>query len=125
MGMIGDALGAGDGGGDDEEAVDEAVAEMYAMCANPGQEAIIGRGEQDFRDWAGAFLEFPGVDPINMEDSVGPEQYAATSEIWAQGKSMVFDQSGFHDTEDETGEGTGDEHSSTFDRMVDLVQDLF
>lgn len=102
----------------DEEAVDEAVEAMFGMCGNAGQEALIGDLAGDFYDWA---LEILEVELTSRGSTWGDfrqmllewyggreDKVKGTEQIWSEGWQMVAEQSGYHDTKDEYGEGTGD-----------------
>lgn len=118
------------GNGDDEAAIDDAVDTMYAMVGNEGQETIVATGEEPFREWAQSFLENPEEDEdpyVYLEGALSEEQLAGTEEIWAEGTRMVQEQSLFHDSEDEEGEGTGVEVGSGggFETFVALIKKVF
>lgn len=107
------ALGAG--AGNDQEAIDEAVSTMVNMTGNSGQESIVSIGEPPFREWANWFLEDPDSNPDpyeNLSAYLSEDALAGTQEIWAEGTRIVQEQSMWHDSEDETGEGTGVEVES-------------
>jgi hypothetical protein len=102
----------------DEEVTDQAVEQMFSMCGNAGQEALIGDLAGDFYDWA---LEVLEVELSNRGTTWGDfrqmllewyggreDKVQGTEDIWSEGWQIIAEQSGYHDTKDEYGEGTGD-----------------
>lgn len=100
---------------DDEEAVSSIEDEMLAMCGNAGQESIILNALSDFEDKALSMLEEDGeaLDWDSFKEFIvtliGPEKFDATDQIWEEGYNMLGDQSDYHDSNDEQGEGTGEQ----------------
>lgn len=105
---------------DDEEAVAEAASNMFNMCGNAGQEAMIGDLLEEFSEWALQILESEtdtrGSSWSEFAEMVVTDWYdgqvdkwEGTSQIWAEGWIAIAEQSGYHDSSDEYGEGTGQE----------------
>jgi|SRR6478735_7784881 len=107
------------GGTDDETAIDDIMSQMVSMCGNAGQHTLISRNYDAFYDWAmdalevegefGSFEDMMGSLDVSMED----HSYQGTVEIWRAGYQGLIDQSAYHDSYDETGEGTGDNVSGS------------
>lgn len=103
----------------DEEAIQQAFDSMFSMCGNAGQESLIGEHAEWFFEWGIEALEhaeargtdFKSFAQIVIEECYGGRQdmWSATDLIWAEGWSMIAKQSGYHDSEDEYGEGAGQE----------------
>lgn len=117
------ALSAGGSFPDDEEAVASACDEMFSMCGNAGQEAMIGDVLDLFDEWALNILEsetdhrgssFSEFANMVVNDWYGgrADKWDATDQIWGQGWIKIAEQSGYHDASDEYGEGTGLEFQS-------------
>lgn len=101
---------------EDEEAIDQAFDHMTSLCGNAGQEAMLLEVSQDFYDWALAALEEDVVDGTTFDSFTGllmewydgrGDKVDGTIDIYAQGWMMIAEQSGYHDAEDEYGEGMG------------------
>ena len=106
---------------EDEDAVASACEEMFSMCGNAGQETLIADQLEVFTDW--------GIQALEEEMAYGTawgdfvllvveewyegrvDKWQGTRDIWAVGWRMVAEQSGYHDSQDEQGEGTGGEFS--------------
>lgn len=122
-----EALQAAIMGGDDQGAIEDAVATMYEMTGNAGQESIVSIGEDAFREWANSFLENPEEDeePYGyLSEALSEDMLAGTEEIWAEGTSIVQSASMFHDSEDEEGEGTGVE-LGIIGEIVNVLRKIF
>ena len=81
---------------------------------------MIGDCVSDFEDWAITALEF-FVDDVSWDTTRGlilewyggrVDKLEGTEDIWYQGWEAIAHQSGYHDSKDEQGEGTGQEFSS-------------
>lgn len=104
---------------DDEAAIDEAFDEMFSMCGNAGQESLIGDYAEHFYEWAHVALEHEVADGTTWSSFAAmviydwyagdTQKFNGTDIIWAQGWIMIARQSGYHDSEDEYGEGAGQE----------------
>lgn len=96
MGLFGsilDILQAGMDIAQDAESIEEAESEMYSMCGNEGQTAILDEGMDGFRSWAEATLSFNGSGgPLEGYLGIGDEKYFATGEIWEAGQEIVGDE---------------------------------
>lgn len=104
---------------DDEEAVQMALEDALASCGNAGQESMVMEVGEDFWDWALTILE----DESAIEGTTWEEFFLmliewyggrtdkaqGTEEIWGQAWVAVAEQSGYHDSKDEYGEGAGRE----------------
>lgn len=125
---IASAFYSGIGGGGDEAAVNEAVDEMLNMCGNEGQVTIITNGSDAFSEWAGQLLENPDADPDYepyIIAAVGQDAFDGSGEIWEAGAQRIYDASAWHDSEDEQGEGTGNNYdSSVLGDLVNLIKRL-
>lgn len=119
MGIFADYEGSGEGVAypSDEQAISEAADEMFSMCGNAGQEALIGNNIDVFEEWAMGLLEEQGF-PYNTWDAFQEymtvnafdgdlQKWEGTDIIWGHGYTRIAAQSGYHDSYDEYGEGTG------------------
>lgn len=113
----------------DEDAIDNAVSEMFDMAGNAGQESILENGMGAFTSWAEGALE--GLAPVSYEyylgqiiGVIGLSAYYGTSEIWNYGYELMADQSVRHD--DKGDKIAGIVFSGTaVDELVDAFFDLF
>ena len=105
---------------DDDTAVEDASYTMFSCCGNPGQEALIGDNMEWFNEWGIEILEdessnrgttFGEFADMVLNDIYDGdlEKWWGTYEIWNEGWSQIAAQSGYHDSDDEEGEGTGRE----------------
>lgn len=105
------------GGVMDEAAVSSACDEMMSMTGNPGQQALIGDHLQEFSEWGmdilegvteegSTFDEFRSMVTNDWYDG-DTEKWDGTDIIWYHGWKTVSEQSGYHDSLDDFGEGTG------------------
>lgn len=123
-GTFGSYALAGDGlYPDDEEAIYDACQNMLSMCGNPGQEVLIGDQLDNFEDWALEILEDESASTGSTWESFKAmviedwydgrvDKFMGTDYIWGAGWLDIANQSGFHDSKDEYGEGTGNEFAS-------------
>lgn len=106
---------------EDEDAIQAALETAVGMCGNAGQEVMVMDISQDFWDWAIDILETEGSEGADgtswdsfkvllLEWYGGrTDKVNGTEEIWGQAWAQVAQQSGYHDSTDEYGEGTGTE----------------
>ena len=79
----------------DDAAIDAALANMYSMCGNSGQDSLITLGEPDFRDWAhDAFENYStNTNPQNLilelQNDLPRQGYEGTHIIWQEGISEI------------------------------------
>lgn len=98
----------------DERAIEEAIDNMLGMCGNEGQETLISRNSDAFYQWSAEALEVAGAfgsfeDMMSSLDvNTADHSYQGTQEIWRMGYQAMVNQSRFHDSIDEQGEGTGE-----------------
>jgi len=98
--------------GDDADAAAIAEAEdtMRGMTGNPGQDAVLDEAMGAFIEWAERAVEFQqGAGEFPEVLGLREDKYNGTSEIWETGYDIISEVSGFHDSEDEKGEGQGQE----------------
>lgn len=105
----------------DEEAAMQAIDDMFSMCGNAGQEAILGEVLDRFYEWAleiledevstrgSTFQEFKEMVITDWYEGRLDKWEGNTDLIWSEGWVQIAEQSGFHDARDEMGEGTGQE----------------
>lgn len=98
----------------DEDAIQTAVDVMLSMC-NPGQHTIVSDSLETFEDWCLTALEdqdgeveFWELKVHLIEDMAGRlDKWDGSKIIWEQGYDVMSQNYGWHDREDEAGEGTG------------------